>query len=327
MLSRVRIEGRARPPRVVNPYIRAPAPTCTYDGRTSRPIPTSPPVSVRTDRGVTVPARGSDGRARRTRRPANPCTCRARSMTLILLWRTPKISGQSSTSEVVSQHANAADVTTAQRGVPLQALQARAPTTIRPAAVDPLTAPRVVTSRPNPLPWSCARLPRYAQTPADGRALHLVFCCFRKRFEPTRVQFRSVLGARLHVEPTDWSCGDERRASRRRRRAAAPGPVGQPGAVLFEQGVGQQEELAHDGGQSDLRRLPQAAELAVLRTQARVATDRRQGRHVEKPPQGAFPISRSRAHTHRRHGHPLQTVPSAGLIERPQEKNRVDALR
>ena len=47
--------------------------------------------------------------------------------------------------EVVSQHANAADVTTAQRGVPLQALQARAPTTIRPAAVDPLTAPRVAT--------------------------------------------------------------------------------------------------------------------------------------------------------------------------------------
>ena len=44
-------------------------------------------------------------------------------------------------------------------------------------------------------------------------------------------------------------------------------------------------------------------------------------------PAGAFPISRSRAHTHRRHGHPLQTVPSAGLIERPQEKNRVDALR
>ncbi len=44
-------------------------------------------------------------------------------------------------------------------------------------------------------------------------------------------------------------------------------------------------------------------------------------------PGGAFPISRSRAHTHRRHGHPLQTVPSAGLIERPQEKNRVDALR
>ncbi len=42
---------------------------------------------------------------------------------------------------------------------------------------------------------------------------------------------------------------------------------------------------------------------------------------------GAFPISRSRAHTHRRHGHPLQTVPSAGLIERPRQKNRVDALR
>ena len=69
MLSRARIEGRPRPPRVVNPYIRAPAPTCTYDGRTSRPIPTSPPVSVRTDRGVTVPARGS-----RWPRTANPAS-------------------------------------------------------------------------------------------------------------------------------------------------------------------------------------------------------------------------------------------------------------
>ena len=97
MLSRARIEGRARPPRGVNPYIRAPAPTCTYDGRTSRPIPTSPPVSVRTDRGMTVPARDSDGRARRTRRPANPCTCRAPSMTLILCGGLRK-SGQSSTS-------------------------------------------------------------------------------------------------------------------------------------------------------------------------------------------------------------------------------------
>ena len=52
------------------------------------------------------------------------------------------------------------------------------------------------------------------------------------------------------------------------------------------------------------------------------------GRHRRRAVQGgAFPISRSRAHTHRRHGHPQQTVPSAGLIERPQEKNRVDALR
>ena len=59
-----------------DPYFRAPATTtCTYDDRTSPPIPTSPPVSVRTDRGVTVPARGSDGCARRTRRPANPRTC------------------------------------------------------------------------------------------------------------------------------------------------------------------------------------------------------------------------------------------------------------
>ena len=73
-----------RPPRVLNPYIQAPASTSTYDGRTTRPIPTSPPVSVRTDRGSVRPCAGSDGRARRTRRPANPCTCRAGSMTLIL---------------------------------------------------------------------------------------------------------------------------------------------------------------------------------------------------------------------------------------------------
>ena len=144
MLSRVRIEGRARPPRVVNPYIRAPAPTCTYDGRTSRPIPTSPPVSVRTDRGSDRPCAGL-----RWPRTANPASRQSLHLPSALhdahpLWRTPKIRTVIDI-EVVSQHANAADVTTAQRGVPLQALQARAPTTIRPAAVDPLTAPRVVT--------------------------------------------------------------------------------------------------------------------------------------------------------------------------------------
>ena len=46
------------------------------------------------------------------------------------LWRTPRIRTVIDI-EVVSQHANAAaDVTTAQHGVPLQALQAPAPTTI-----------------------------------------------------------------------------------------------------------------------------------------------------------------------------------------------------
>ena len=58
-----------------------------------------------------------------------------------------------------------------------------------------------------------------------------------------------------------------------------------------------------------------------------ISCSHRGGRRVKPRKRGAFPISRSRAHTHRRHGHPLQTVPSAGLIERPQEKNRVDALR
>ena len=60
------------------------------------------------------------------------------------LWRTPRI-WTVIDIEVVSPHANAADATTAQRGVPLQALQAPAPTTVRPAAIDLLTAPRVVT--------------------------------------------------------------------------------------------------------------------------------------------------------------------------------------
>ena len=62
----------------------------------------------------------------------------------------------------------------------------------------------------------------------------------------------------------------------------------------------------------------------IDRTGARIVVHSPQSETISE---GAFPISRSRAHTHRRHGHPLQTVPSAGLIERPQEKNRVDALR
>ena len=76
-----------------------------------------------------------------------------------------------------------------------------------------------------------------------------------------------------------------------------------------------------------------AARSASPRVPPRWTPPRRGGRApttrpaAPAPAPGAFPISRSRAHTHRRHGHPLQTVPSAGLIERPQEKNRVDALR
>ena len=48
-------------------------------------------------------------------------------MTLILCNGTPRIRTLIHI-ELVSHHANAADATTAQRGVPLQALQARAPT-------------------------------------------------------------------------------------------------------------------------------------------------------------------------------------------------------
>ena len=51
----------------------------TDNGRALQPVLTSPPVSVRTDRGVTVPARGSDDPAPRTGRPTGPCVCRAGS--------------------------------------------------------------------------------------------------------------------------------------------------------------------------------------------------------------------------------------------------------
>ena len=141
---KARIEGRARPPRGVNPYIRAPAPTLyvRWSNVAANPNVTSGERTYR--QGTTVPARDSDGRARRTRRPAQSLHLPSALHDAQPLWRTPKI-WTVMDIEVVSQHANAADVTTAQRGVPLQALQARAPTTIRPAAVDPLTAPRVAT--------------------------------------------------------------------------------------------------------------------------------------------------------------------------------------
>ena len=110
----------------------------TDDGRALQPVLTSPPVSVRIDRGVTVPARGSDDPAPRTGRPTGPCACRAGS------------------------------------GDPRR-LQARAPTTIRPAAVEPLTAPRVAAlshcRRGRALGYRATR------TPADRRPLRLVSCC------------------------------------------------------------------------------------------------------------------------------------------------------
>ena len=172
------------------------------------------------------------------------------------LWRTQKI-WTVIDIEVVSHHANAADVTTAQRGVPLQASQARAPTTIRSAAVDPLTAPRVAT---------------FGQIPAV-----VVRSATALRARPqTDVHFAWSFAARNPTRKV-WSPRTGHAAMggalpAGAAAAAAPGPVGQPGAVLFEQGVGQQEELAHDGGQSDLRRFPLAAELTVLRTQRPVSS-------------------------------------------------------
>ena len=69
--------------------------------------------------------------------------------------------------------------------------------------------------------------------------LRLVFCCSKS--DPRG------------VEPTDWSCSDERRASRRCCRAAAPGPVGQPGPVLFLEGaVRRQRRL----GRPQMQRCP-----------------------------------------------------------------------
>ena len=48
-------------------------------------------------------------------------------------------------------------------------------------------------------------------------------------------------------------------------RLSRPGRSGSPAAVLFEQGVGQQEELTHDGDHRDLPRLSLRDELTVFR--------------------------------------------------------------
>ena len=150
----------ARPPRVVNPYIRAPAPTCNvrWSNVAANPNVTSGERAYR--QGSDRPCAGL--RWQRTANPASGQSLHLRSALYDAhpLWRTPKI-WTVIDIRVVSQHANAVDVTTAQRGVPLQALQARAPTTIRPAVAGRFAAPCVVTSSP----FRCrsrARLPHSA---------------------------------------------------------------------------------------------------------------------------------------------------------------------
>ncbi len=61
-------------------------------------------------------------------------------------------------------------------------------------------------------------------------------------------------------------------------------PLWLPSAVLFEQRVGEDEQLAHDGDQSDLSRFSLGDELPVLRPQVRIAAHCRHGRHVEDSP-------------------------------------------
>ena len=59
---------------------------------------------------------------------------------------------------------------------------------------------------------------------------------------------------------------------RRTDALSRPGRSGSQQRSLFEQCVGQQEELAHDGDHRDLPRLSLRDELTVLRAQVRVVT-------------------------------------------------------
>ena len=107
----------------------------------------------------------------------------------------------------------------AQRGVPLQALQAA--TTSRPAAVDPLTAPRVATFGQIP-----AVVVRSATAPARPQTdVHfVVFCCSKSG--PQGVEHGLVM--RRGVLPAGAAACRDRSGNQER---------------LFEQCVGQ-EELA-----------------------------------------------------------------------------------
>ena len=125
----------------------------THDGRTSPPVPTSPPVSVRTDRGVTVPARGSVGRAPRSERwpvlavaGRTPVEAHA-SVADAGIWTVREVKVENQRARICERRRH--DDGTARRS--MRALQARAPTTIRPAAVDPLTTPRVAACSHSPV--------------------------------------------------------------------------------------------------------------------------------------------------------------------------------
>ena len=131
----------------------------TYDGRTSLPVPTSPPVSVRTDRGVTVRARGSVGRAPRSERwpvlaaaGRTPVEAHA-SVADSGIWTLREVKVENQRARICERRRH--DEHTARRS--MQALQARAPTTIRPAAVDPLTTPRVTATADARRPRTSAR--------------------------------------------------------------------------------------------------------------------------------------------------------------------------
>ena len=120
---------------------------------------------------------------------------------------------------------------------------------------------------------------------------------------------RLTAPSRSHARPPlrHRSCRDE-------RRAVPPGPFGEPAAVLFEQCVGQQEELAHDGD----HRLPRrrfargAAGLGHLKAHSspivnrqakaavrcpRVRADRSPADRAAVPPASA-PLRRKRAVAH-----------------------------
>ena len=65
---------------------------------------------------------------------------------------------------------------------------------------------------------------------------------------------------------------------RRGPRSAA----GRPESILVQERVGQDDELAHDGGQGDFRRLSACSQVVVPAGQIRVVPDGSQGRAAMK---------------------------------------------
>ena len=157
----------------------------TDDGRTSQPVPAAPPVSVRTDRGVTVSARGSDGRVQSAAPLSSFASDRDRFHSRV------------------------------ERDMPHGGGMVTLPVRDTRADDDPSSRgrPSHSSSRSHVQPLPCrfrARLPHYANDRRRSFA-PLGLLLFRNRSEPTRVQFVGAQrrdhrqAASVQTAPDRWS--------------------------------------------------------------------------------------------------------------------------